>query len=165
MGILRTRTAAFVHDATMIPVAWFTAYWLRFNLDGIPAEFWQQALSMLPVVMVVQGGLFWYYGLYRGVWRFASMPDLVRILKATLGGVAVAAAVIFILTRLQGVPRSVFVLDAILLVIRADTPRMDVEQTVKRRLQNAHVLGIVLNRVPVARGDGSAYRYYAKEEA
>jgi len=56
-------------------------------------------------------------------------------------------------------------LDAVLLVIRADTPRMDVEQTVKRRLQNAHVLGIVLNRVPVARGDGSAYRYYAKEEA
>jgi len=54
-------------------------------------------------------------------------------------------------------------LDAVLLVIRADTPRTDVEQTVKRRLQNAHVLGIVLNRVPVARSDGAAYRYYARE--
>ena len=72
---------------------------------------------MLPVVLVVQGSLFWYFGLYRGVWRFASMPDLVRILKATLTGVAVAAVAIFFLTRLQGVPRSVFVLDAILLVL------------------------------------------------
>lgn len=56
-------------------------------------------------------------------------------------------------------------LDGMLLVIRADTPRLDVEQTVKRRLQNAHVLGIVLNRVPVSRGEGSAYRYYARDDA
>jgi len=87
----------------MIPLAWFGSYWLRFNLDGIPAEFWQQALRMLPLVLVVQGSLFWYFGLYRGVWRFASMPDLARILKATLTGVAVAAVAIFFLTRLQGV--------------------------------------------------------------
>ena len=144
MGILRTRTAAFVHDATMIPVAWFTAYWLRFNLDGIPAEFWQQALSMLPVVMVVQGGLFWYYGLYRGVWRFASMPDLVRILKATLGGVAVAAAVIFILTRLQGVPRSVFVLDAILLVLLLGGPRFVYRWIKDRRLYGQEVKNVLI---------------------
>ena len=56
-------------------------------------------------------------------------------------------------------------LDAILLVVQAETARMDVEQTVKRRLQNAHVLGIVLNRVPINRGDASGYRYYAREEA
>ena len=54
-------------------------------------------------------------------------------------------------------------LDGVLLVIQANTARMDVEQTVKRRLQNAHVLGIVLNRVPVNRGDASGYRYYVRE--
>jgi capsular exopolysaccharide synthesis family protein len=54
-------------------------------------------------------------------------------------------------------------LDGVLLVVQANTARMDVEQTVKRRLQNAHVLGIVLNRVPVARGDASGYRYYVRE--
>ena len=144
IGILRTRTAAFVHDATMIPVAWFAAYWLRFNLDGIPAEFWRQALSMLPVVMVVQGGLFWYFGLYRGVWRFASMPDLVRILKATLTGVAVAAAAIFILTRLQGVPRSVFVLDAILLVLLLGGPRFLCRWLKDRRLYGQEVKNVLI---------------------
>jgi capsular exopolysaccharide synthesis family protein len=53
-------------------------------------------------------------------------------------------------------------LDGLLLVVRAGTPRMDVEQTIKRRLQNAHVLGMVLNRVPVESGDVAGYRHYAK---
>ena len=119
----RSRYTAFLHDLLIIPFAWLGSYWLRFNLDGIPAEYWQQALRMLPLVLVVQGSLFWYFGLYRGVWRFASMPDLVRILKATLTSVVVAAAAIFFLTRLQGVPRSVFVLDAILLVLLLGGPR------------------------------------------
>jgi FlaA1/EpsC-like NDP-sugar epimerase len=97
----QSRYAAFLHDLLMIPLAWLGAYWLRFNLDGIPVEYWQQALRMLPLVLFVQGSLFWYFGLYRGVWRFASMPDLVRILKATLTGVAVAAVAIFFITRPQ----------------------------------------------------------------
>jgi len=54
-------------------------------------------------------------------------------------------------------------LDAVVLVIRADTPRMDVEQTIKRRLQNANVLGMVLNRVPVGSGDTAGYRYYSRD--
>ena len=54
-------------------------------------------------------------------------------------------------------------LDGVLLVVQANTARMDVEQTVKRRLQNSHVMGIVLNRVPVNRGDASGYRYYVRE--
>jgi len=53
-------------------------------------------------------------------------------------------------------------LDGLLLVVQAGTPRMDVEQTIKRRLQNAHVLGMVLNRVPVESGDVSGYRHYAR---
>ena len=91
LGKLQKRYAAFLHDLLMVPVAWLGSYWLRFNLDGIPVEFWRQALTVLPVVILAQGSMFWYFGLYRGVWRFASMPDLLRILKATLTGVAVAA--------------------------------------------------------------------------
>ncbi len=58
-----------------------------------------------------------------GIWRFASIPDLVRILKAVIAGVVVAATVSFILTRLQNVPRSVFILDGILLALLLGGPR------------------------------------------
>ncbi len=108
----QNRFTVFLHDLAMIPVAWIGAYWLRFNLDAIPPLFWQQALAMLPVLIIVQGIMFWYFGLYRGVWRFASIPDLARILKAAVVGVVVSAMVIFLVNRLQGMPRSVFVLDA-----------------------------------------------------
>jgi FlaA1/EpsC-like NDP-sugar epimerase len=114
---LRSRAAVFSHDLLMVPVAWFGAYWLRFNLDSIPEGFFNQAIVLLPVVWISQGGMFWYFGLYRGIWRFASIPDLVRILKAVTAGVVVAATASFILTRLESVPRSVFMLDGILLVL------------------------------------------------
>jgi FlaA1/EpsC-like NDP-sugar epimerase len=135
---------AFLHDLLMVPLAWLGSYWLRFNLDGIPDEFWRQALLMLPVVMVVQGSMFWYFGLYRGVWRFASMPDLARILKASLTGVAVVAVAIFIITRLQLVPRSVFVLDAILLVLLLGSPRFVYRWIKDRRLYGQEVKNVLI---------------------
>ena len=144
LGKLQKRYAAFLHDLLMVPVAWLGAYWLRFNLDGIPVEFWRQALTMLPVVLLAQGSMFWYFGLYRGVWRFASMPDLVRILKATLTGVAVVATVIFIFTRLQGIPRSVFVLDAILLILLLGGPRFVYRWIRDRRLYGKEVKNVLI---------------------
>ena len=122
--LMQNRFSVFLHDLLIIPIAWLAAYWLRFNLDGIPPEHLRQALVALPVVLAVQSGFFWYFGLYRGVWRFASVPDLVRIVQAVLAGVAVSAVAIFFINRLQGVPRSVFVLDAILLVMLLGGPRL-----------------------------------------
>ncbi len=118
-----SRTAAFVHDLLMIPVAWWGAYWLRFNLDAIPDGYLNQAFILMPVVWAAQGGMLWYFGLYRGIWRFASIPDLTRILKAVTAGVVIAATLSFILTRLEGVPRSVFIVDGILLVLLLGGPR------------------------------------------
>lgn len=142
--ILRSRSAAFVHDVLMIPAAWLGAYSLRFNFDGIPSEFWLQALKMLPVMLVMQGGLFWYFGLYRGLWRFASVSDLVRIVQAVLTGVAAAAVVIFFLTRLEHIPRSVFVLDGFLLVLLLGGPRFLYRWIKDRRLYDSQVKNVLI---------------------
>ncbi len=104
---LRSRTAAFAHDLLTIPVAWLSAYWLRFNLDEIPPEFLAGALLALPLVVLVQGSVFWLFGLYRGVWRFASLPDLLRIGKAVFAGTALTLIALFIFNRMGQVPRSV----------------------------------------------------------
>jgi FlaA1/EpsC-like NDP-sugar epimerase len=104
---LRSRTAAFVHDLLTIPVAWLLSYWLRFNLDWIPPEFVASWLQSVPWVVLIQASLFWLLGLYRGVWRFASLPDLVRITKAVLAGTGLVVVTLFILNRSELVPRSV----------------------------------------------------------
>jgi FlaA1/EpsC-like NDP-sugar epimerase len=121
---LRSRTAAFSHDLLMIPVAWLLAYWLRFNLGGIPPEFVEGALQSLPWVLVIQGTVFWLFGLYRGVWRFASLPDLVRIVKAVATGTLLTVVALFILNRTALVPRSVPVLFLGLQLLLLAGPRL-----------------------------------------
>ncbi len=123
LGRLRTRTAAFVHDLAVIPAAWLGAYWLRFNLESIPEEFFTAALFSLAVILPAQAAVSWVFGLYRGVWRFASMPDMLRIIKAVVFGVGLSMVLLFILTRLEGVPRSVPALYSILLIILLSGPR------------------------------------------
>ncbi|EXJ17116.1 polysaccharide biosynthesis protein [Imhoffiella purpurea] len=121
---LRSRTAAFTHDLLTIPGAWLLAYWLRFNLDRIPAEFLASALHSLPWVLLVQGGMFWIFGLYRGVWRFASLPDLVRITKAVAAGTLLIVLALFLINRSTHIPRSVPAIYLGLQLLMLAGPRM-----------------------------------------
>ena len=107
---------AFSHDVCVALLAWLSAYLLRFNF-AIPPEFtvtmWQMALWVVPLQTVV----FVVFGLYRGVWRFASIPDLLRILAAVAVAAIGLAAVLFMFKPVGIVPRSVLILDPILLVL------------------------------------------------
>ena len=113
---ISNRRLAILHDLIMIPVAWIGAYWLRFNLGVIPEYYLDSALENLLIVVVFQGVVFRYFGLYRGVWRFASLPDLIRIAKAVVVGIAFSATIIFVTSRMDGVPRSVYPLYSLLLI-------------------------------------------------
>ncbi|MCK7579333.1 MAG: hypothetical protein MZV65_28780 [Chromatiales bacterium] len=84
---LRSRTVIFIHDLVMVPIAWMCAYWLRFNLSPLPDVELQASLHWLPFVVLLQGAVFRFFGLYRGVWRFASIPDLILIGKSVAMGV------------------------------------------------------------------------------
>ncbi len=120
---LPSRPATFLHDLLMVPIAWVGAYWLRFNLGEIPDHYLVASTTALTVVVPVQAAVLWFFGLYRGVWRFASMPDLVRIAKAVLVGAALIGFVFFMTTRLDSVPRSVLPLYIVLLGLLLGTPR------------------------------------------
>lgn len=131
---LRNPTVAFLHDLLMIPLAWFGAYWLRFNLGEIPVEFLGPAKTWLPLVLIAQAGAFVYFQLYRGHWRFASIPDLIRIIKAVVVGALLILTAIFVTTRLEMVPRSIFPLYGVLLVSLLGFPRMVYRWLKDRRL-------------------------------
>lgn len=124
MERFQTRTAAVVHDLVMVPIAWFGAYWLRFNLEVIPPYYFHAAVDTLVVVVGVQAFSYWYFGLYRGVWRFASIPDIVRIGKAVVLGLTGSAIALFLLTRMAGVPRSVLPLYGLILILLLGLPRL-----------------------------------------
>lgn len=113
---LSKRAIAFSYDLLSVPFAWFIAYWLRFNLGHIPEAFLSESLILLTPLLIIQTSCYLLFGLYRGIWRFASLPDLIRIIKA----IFVASLVLFVLTallfRLHNIPRSVFPLYALLSV-------------------------------------------------
>lgn len=121
---LLNRGMAFLHDLLIIPLAWLGAYVLRFNLEAVPDWFWQQALNSLLVVVPVQAAVFWLFGLYRGVWRFASLPDMMRIGKSVLSGLLVITLLLWLTRDFSGIPRSVPVLYGILLMVFLSLPRM-----------------------------------------
>ncbi len=108
--------AIFLHDITAAACAWLVAYWLRFNLS-LPHQYVDDALGTLVWVLPLQAAVFWRFNLYRGVWRFASLPDLQRIVLAASMS-AVLIPLVLYLTRVDAVvPRAVLVLDPLLLIV------------------------------------------------
>jgi FlaA1/EpsC-like NDP-sugar epimerase len=105
-----------IHDLLVAALAWMLAYLLRFNFD-IPPYYANGMFAALLVVVPVQGILSWKLGLYRGLWRFASLPDLKRIIVAAWSGALAVSMLLFMLQRLADIPRSVLVLFPIFLML------------------------------------------------
>ncbi|NOT86290.1 MAG: polysaccharide biosynthesis protein [Methylococcaceae bacterium] len=118
----RSRTTIFIHDLVMVVIAWWGAYWLRFNFD-IPSEFVASAWRMQTYVVCTQSLIFWLFGLYRGVWRFSSLPDLFRILKAVLIGITFIGFSLSLYNGLAGVPGAVLILYVFLSLVLVSVPR------------------------------------------
>ena len=106
---------AAIHDVLVAIFAWFMAYQLRFNFS-IPADFWQSFYVMTLIAIPIQMVLFVRFGLYKGVWRFASIPDLKRIVLAALLSAVVVTALLSMI-KVAFVPRSVLLLNPLLLIL------------------------------------------------
>jgi FlaA1/EpsC-like NDP-sugar epimerase len=153
--------AAFLHDVLAAGIAWWIAFLLRFNFD-IPPEFSATLRSTLVWVVALNALLFWPMGLYRGIWRFASLHDLRRILTA-VALAAVAVPALFILLRVSTpVPRSVFVLSPLLLILMMGGSRL-----AYRAWKERYVIGLAkLDAKPVLiLGAGTAAVSLIKELA
>ncbi|HUQ77132.1 MAG TPA: nucleoside-diphosphate sugar epimerase/dehydratase [Burkholderiales bacterium] len=110
------RYIVFAHDVVAAGLAWVVAFWLRFNLD-IPEDYREVMLSRLPWILCVHAAIFWALGLYRGMWRYASLPDLRRLLIAVGVSAAAAPAVLALLRMAEAVPRSAYLTAPLILVV------------------------------------------------
>ena len=99
----------------LIIAAYISAFYIRFEFK-LPAQYLPVILRTLPFLVIIKIVTFYYFGLFYGLWRYVSMDDLWRILKA--GIVSTIGFVLFIVFShgLIGFPRSVFILDWILCV-------------------------------------------------
>jgi O-antigen biosynthesis protein WbqV len=76
------KTLVIVHDIVASAVAVVATFYVRF--DGVFLEERLRYLHLiLPPFVVVAAGVYWYFELYRSRWRFASLPDLFNIFRAS----------------------------------------------------------------------------------
>ena len=119
------RAAVVVHDLGMVLLAWYAAGWLTERTAVTTASTDASILSSFLVVLLLQGGVLWATGLYKGLWRFASFQDMWNIARACVfGTVAIMAAMALArgLTINQWIP-TILVYPALLFVLLG-LPRM-----------------------------------------
>lgn len=114
---------AFLFDLSVIPIAWFGAYWIFSDLHTIPDELIFQSLIWFFPLLLIQALACWAFGLYRGVWRFASIPDLVRITKAVVAGTGSVLLLVLIADYPPNPPRVIPFLYGLLLAAGLAAPR------------------------------------------
>lgn len=107
----------FLFDLSASVFAWVGGFLLRFNFD-LPNNFASVMGWGLIFLLPAHAVACRVAGLYRGIWMFASLPDLKRVLRA-VGLSTVALLVLFVLYRndQQVVPRSLLILYPMLLMI------------------------------------------------
>ena len=120
---IHPRLAVVLHDLAMVWLAWTAANWLRFSFESNPPTAWQLAPDTV-IVLLVQGAVLWWTGLYKGLWRFASLPDLWNIVRAAVLGALGIAVALFLYDRLESVPRSVLAIYPAALAVLLGAPRL-----------------------------------------
>jgi FlaA1/EpsC-like NDP-sugar epimerase len=123
MAALVPRFTVVGHDLLMVWICWQGLHHLRYAMLPKPISYplWSTEIA---IVLLAQGLVFWWVGLYRGLWRFASVPDLWNIFKASVVGLLAIALGLALYNRLGSVPRAVLVMYPFVLAGLLGTPRL-----------------------------------------
>jgi len=161
---LTSSRIAFVHDVVMAALSFFIALALRMG-DDLLLVLNDNLLLAGLLFTAVCACVFLFTGLYRGVWRYASLNDVISIMRAVTLALLVFLLVTFMLTRLESLPRSMLLINWFVLAFLLSAPRMLYrvykDQGFKHLLErNSHA------RVPVLLiGAGDAAEAYIREIA
>ncbi|WP_153099857.1 nucleoside-diphosphate sugar epimerase/dehydratase [Paraburkholderia hayleyella] len=151
--------AAFGFDLGVVVATWLAAYVIRFN-GPVPQDFWLGGMRALVGVVLVYAAMFRIFGLYRGMWVFASLPDLLRISKAVAAGALIVMTGAVMLQPSPIIPRSVLVVSPLLLFLV-----MGGSRALYRAAKEFHLYGglIAQGKPVIVIGAGSAGASLARE--
>ncbi len=97
-------------DIALVLLSLYLSYQIRFDFK-VPALFQERLVWMIPMVILIKILTFGYFDLYRGMWRYTSLNDLINIIKAALISSFILGVWVFYKTQFISVPRSVFLID------------------------------------------------------
>ncbi len=119
------RSVVVFSDLAMIILTFYLAFWIRFLDEGFLFPKYVPVFTQtLPLVVVVYFMSFVLFSLYKGLWRYASINDLIRIFKAIVAGTLLSVVGMIFVLGLRDFPRSVFMIHPLLLLFFMGASRM-----------------------------------------
>lgn len=115
-------SVVYLHDLVMTGAAFSVALYLRVGEQAF-SLYGEALLTGTPILIAVAAVLYRLFGLYRGIWRYASMPDLAQLLRAVTAVVLGFVLIGFLFNRLDAVPRSVPLILWFVLLVLLGGPR------------------------------------------
>jgi UDP-GlcNAc:undecaprenyl-phosphate GlcNAc-1-phosphate transferase len=109
----RARVLDVLIDMSVVTLAYYTAYRIRFDDNGF-VYFFPLFLRSLPIVVAVSITSLWWTGGYRGVWRHFGVQDALCVLKGTALATLCSVAAMSYFFRFEGYSRAVFVICGVL---------------------------------------------------
>ena len=98
-------------DILLLSISLFLAYLIRFDFH-LPRQHSIMLYQLLPFVLIIKISCFYFFDLYRGMWRYTSISDLLNIIKAScVSSLVIVCLILFSHSRFIGFPRSVFIID------------------------------------------------------
>jgi UDP-GlcNAc:undecaprenyl-phosphate GlcNAc-1-phosphate transferase len=110
-------------DVVLIVLAYYGAYILRW--DGhLDEEQVSIFMKTIPLIIMVQLTAFLVGGVYRGLWRYLGISDLIVLVRSVIAGSAASALVVLLMYRFHGPSRAVFLLNMLLLLVFVGASRL-----------------------------------------
>jgi len=110
-------------DMLVISSAFYLAFALRFEFQ-LNEFLLNLFVDSLPIVIVATYTGFFLFGLYRGLWRYTGIEDLMRIAKAVVCSTLLSVAGMVFLYRFDGYSRIVMVVYGFLLFVGVAATRL-----------------------------------------
>jgi FlaA1/EpsC-like NDP-sugar epimerase len=122
MKFTRRASAAFAHDLFMAALSFIASFYLR--VGGDITQYSPKLLLVYDLGFTATAAMvFLWAGLYRGIWRYASLPDLWALFRAATLIILIFFPVMFVVTRLADMPRSLVAINWLLLMALLGGPR------------------------------------------
>ena len=118
MSILRNKNFYLMLFADVVfhSIGLQPGYLIRFE-GKLPLEQWIHLKTTLPYIIICKLIIFYFCGLYKGMWRYTSFEDLKSIFNATIISSFIIISSILFINRFRGYSRSIFVIDFMLTFI------------------------------------------------
>jgi len=114
--VFKNRWFIFAHDLAWVPLSVVLTYLISWNFAIPPQVSFDRGVLLALVALPVHTATFTVFGCYRGIWRYASIPDLIRLVGAVISGALLVSLIMHPLADVDPIPAARLVLYPMILL-------------------------------------------------